>query len=36
MTGAFYRNYYIREPIESESVDPELSSKDPFRTIMVN
>ncbi len=36
IAGAFYPNYYIREPIESEAVDRELSSKDPLRTIMVN
>ncbi|CAF1670420.1 unnamed protein product [Rotaria magnacalcarata] len=35
IAGAFYPNYYIREPIESEAVDRELSSKDPFRTIML-
>ncbi|CAF3113661.1 unnamed protein product [Rotaria sp. Silwood2] len=33
IAGAFYPNYYIREPIESEAVDRELSSKDPLRTI---
>lgn len=35
IAGAFYPNYYIREPIDSESVDRELSSKDPLRTIML-
>jgi hypothetical protein len=35
IAGAFYPNFYIREPIESEAVDRELSSKDPSRTIMV-
>ncbi|CAF1398035.1 unnamed protein product [Adineta steineri] len=35
IAGAFYPNYYIREPIDSEAVDRELSSKDPLRTIMI-
>ena len=36
IAGAFYPNYYIREPIDSEGVDRELSSKDPLKTIVVS
>ncbi|CAF1335861.1 unnamed protein product [Rotaria sordida] len=32
---AFFPNYYIRQPNESEAIDRELSSKDPLRTIMI-
>ena len=28
-------NYYIQEPIDAETVDRELSSKDPLRTMMI-
>ncbi|UJR29861.1 hypothetical protein I4U23_017409 [Adineta vaga] len=35
IAGAFYPNFYIREPIQSEAVDRELSSKDPSRTVML-
>ncbi|CAF0984305.1 unnamed protein product [Didymodactylos carnosus] len=35
LAGAFYPNYYIREPIDSEVVDRELSGKDPTRTIVL-
>ena len=36
IAGAFYSNYYIRERIDSEAVDRELSSKDRLRTIVVS